>query len=348
MTIFITGGCGFIGSALIRWLLANTTVQIINLDALTYAAQPQSLDALKAERYTFVHGDIADQGLLDNLLRVHQPQAVVHLAAETHVDRSISGPSSFVQSNVVGTFTLLEAVRTWWATLEAAKQQQFRFLQVSTDEVYGDLGVSGAAACEQTRWRTSSPYSASKAAADHLADAWHRTYGLPVLVTHSSNNYGPWQYPEKLIPLLIRNALAGNSIPLYGSGEQVRDWMHVDDHARALWHLLRYGQPGEHYNIGADSPLTNREMISRVCVLLDQLSPKTAPLEGHASLVQQVADRLGHDWRYAVNVEKLHALGWQAETSLEQGLRETVAFYISLFQEEQNHSAARETLIHDA
>lgn len=346
MTVIISGGCGFIGGALIRWLLANTAVHVINLDALTYAAQPQSLDGVaQSPRYTFVQGDVRDEDLIASLLQRYQPWAIIHLAAETHVDRSISGAASFIQSNVLGTFTMLEAVRSWWSGLAPEARHRFRFLQVSTDEVYGDLMQQGEPADEHARWQTSSPYSASKAAADHLADAWYRTYGLPVLVSHSSNNYGPWQYPEKLIPVVVCRALAGEVIPLYGSGEQMRDWLHVDDHARALWFLLENGLPGEHYNIGGGNERANRDIVLAVCRSLDRLSPATCPPGGHASLVRSVPDRPGHDWRYALNSDKLHSLGWHPCVPFEEGLHDAVAFYLGRFSEvaEKSSSVIGET-----
>lgn len=322
--ILITGGCGFVGSALIRELLTHTDVRITNLDALTYAAQPAALAAFEgSERYHFVRGDLTDAVLLHTLLADTQPDAVIHLAAETHVDRSISGPAAFLRSNLQGTFTLLEAVRDWWSRQREAVQARFRLLQVSTDEVYGDRGEHGAPACEDDPWRSSSPYAASKAGADHLADAWHRTWGLPVIVSHSSNNYGPWQYPEKLIPVVIRQALSGQPIPLYGDGQQVRDWLHVDDHARALWCLVQHGEPGQHYNISAQCPLTNLDLVQRLCALMGR----------DASLIQSVADRPGHDRRYAITSDRIRALGWQPQVPLEQGLQDTVAFYRQYFSQ---------------
>ncbi|WP_111656344.1 dTDP-glucose 4,6-dehydratase [Isoalcanivorax indicus] len=337
--ILITGGCGFVGSALIRWLLAHTEARITNLDALTYAAQPAALaDHDGSDRYRFVQGDLTDAPLLGRLLAETQPEALIHLAAETHVDRSIDGPAAFMHSNLQGTFTLLEATRQWLASQSRAARAGFRLLQVSTDEVYGDRGEHGAPAHEEAPWRTSSPYAASKAGADHLADAWYRTWGLPVMVSHSSNNYGPWQYPEKLIPVVIRQALAGQPIPLYGDGQQVRDWLHVDDHARALWCLLQQGEPGQHYNISAQAPLANADLVQRLCALLDQASPQTAPPGGHASLILPVADRPGHDRRYAITSDRIQALGWQPHVPLQQGLKDTVAFYLAYFRGVPSHA----------
>ena len=326
-SLLVTGGCGFIGSAFIRWALANTKATIVNLDALTYAAQPQALACVEGDGgYYFVKGDINNADLVSKLLEEHQPCALINFAAESHVDRSITAPMEFSRTNIQGTLTLLEACRSW---LQArAGSRPFRFLQVSTDEVYGDLGPKGGAAQEGDPWHPGSPYAASKAAADHLVDAWVRTYGFPALISHASNNYGPWQYPEKLIPRVIQCALAGDAIPLYGSGEQVRDWLHVDDHVKALWCLLEQGKLGEHYNIGADCQLTNLCLVNAICAHIDGLRLTSAPARGHASLIRHVADRAGHDWRYALNSSKMQALGWRPQVWFEQGLRDTVAFYL--------------------
>ncbi|MCK0536376.1 dTDP-glucose 4,6-dehydratase [Alcanivorax quisquiliarum] len=331
MTLMVTGGCGFIGVHLVHWLLAHTDERVINIDALTYAAQPVALKGLAQPRYTFVQADVTDQAGLATLLDLYQPRALLHLAAETHVDRSIQSPEPFLRHNVQGTHAVLEAVRGWLAG-HPARAADFRMLQVSTDEVYGDLGPTGAPAREGDAYRPGSPYAASKAAADHLADAWFRTWGVPVLVSHCTNNYGPWQYPEKLIPVVIRHALRGEPIPLYGSGRQVRDWLHVEDHVRALWLLLEKGSPGEHYNIGADNPRNNFDLVNQVCRILDEMSPSTAPAGGHATLIAQVADRPGHDWRYGLDSSKIQALGWQAATPFDEGLRETVRFYIEYYR----------------
>lgn len=325
--LLVTGGCGFIGSAFIRWVVANQQVRVVNVDALTYAAQPDALAGVsEGARYGFVQADINDAVKVTELLEQYQPDALINFAAESHVDRSITGPTGFARTNIQGTLALLEASRSWLQRRDASKP--FRFLQVSTDEVYGDIGAEGRAALESDAWRPSSPYAASKAAADHLVDAWVRTYRFPALVSHASNNYGPWQYPEKLIPRVIQCALAGDTIPLYGSGEQVRDWLHVDDQVKALWCLLEQGKLGEHYNIGADCQLTNLCLVNAICAHLDGLRPASAPAGGHASLIRHVADRAGHDWRYALNSSKMQALGWRPQVSFEQGLRDTVAFYL--------------------
>ena len=325
--LLVTGGCGFIGSAFIRWVLANRQVRVVNLDALTYAAQPEALVGVsEVDRYGFVQGDINDAGKVTELLEQYQPDALINFAAESHVDRSITGPTDFARTNIQGALTLLETCRSWLQRRSGSRP--FRVLQVSTDEVYGDIGAQGRAAMESDAWRPSSPYAASKAAADHLVYAWVRTYDFPALVSHASNNYGPWQYPEKLIPRVIQCALAGDSIPLYGSGEQVRDWLHVDDHVRALWQLLQQGEQGHHYNIGGDCPQTNRELVTEICRQLDVLSPATKPAYGHASLIRHVPDRPGHDWRYALDSSKMQALGWHPQVPFEQGLQETIAFYL--------------------
>ena len=341
MTVMVTGGCGFIGAHLVRWLLTHTDERVINIDALTYAAKPAALDGLTDEarrRYTFVHADVVDQAALAALLDLHQPRALLHLAAETHVDRSIHSPEPFWHTNVQGTLAVLEAVRGWLAR-QPGRSAGFRLLQVSTDEVYGDLGSDGPPAREEDPWRPGSPYAASKASADHMADAWFRTWAVPVIVSHCSNNYGPWQYPEKLIPVVLRHALNGLPIPLYAQGEQVRDWLHVDDHVDALWYLLQHGRPGEHYNIGADNPRRNCDLVRQLCELMDELSPATAPLNGHFSLVTSVSDRPGHDWRYALDSSKLRALGWRPRREFEQGLRDTVAFYLTHFGEKRHEKA---------
>lgn len=334
MILLVTGGSGFIGGNLLQWLMRNTRAHIINVDVLSYAAQAGALANLGGPRYHFIQADVADQEILSSLLRCYQPDAILHLAAETHVDRSISAPDAFLHSNVQGTFSILEAVRHWLAQAPE-KAKNFRLVQVSTDEVYGDIGPHGKPVAETAPWRPGSPYAASKAAADHLADAWFRTWGVPVLVSHCTNNYGPWQYPEKLIPVVIRHALRGEPIPLYGSGLQVRDWLHVEDHVRALWLLLHKGVPGEHYNIGADNPRNNSELVKQVCSILDELSPHTAPAGGHATLIAQVADRPGHDWRYGLDSSKIQALGWQAAVPFDEGLRQTVRFYLEYYGHQQ-------------
>jgi len=340
--ILVTGGAGFIGSAVVRHLLTATPHHVINLDKLTYAGNLQALAEAsqhpdRAARYVFAQHDICDAAAVAALFARHQPDAVMHLAAETHVDRSITGPAAFIQTNVVGTYTLLEAVRTYWQELDATRQQAFRFHHVSTDEVYGDLAENGAALfTETTPYAPSSPYSASKAGSDHLVRAWHRTYGLPVLLSNCSNNYGPWQYPEKLIPLMILNALAGQPLPVYGQGQQVRDWLYVEDHARALTTVLTRGQVGETYNIGGHNEKRNIDVVQTICALLEELAPdhpharSTRNPQGFAGLIDFVTDRAGHDLRYAIDAGKIQReLGWQPQETFETGLRKTVQWYLA-------------------
>lgn len=326
--ILITGGAGFIGSAVVRQYLAQTDVQVINLDALTYAGNLESLGPLRDHpRHHFVQGDIRDGAALATLLATHQPDAVMHLAAESHVDRSIDGPAAFIDTNIHGTYTLLEAVRAHWQGLPAPRRARFRFHHVSTDEVYGSLGPTGAFT-EATAYAPNSPYSASKAASDHLVRAWRHTYGLPVITTNCSNNYGPCQFPEKLIPLMILNAREGRPLPVYGQGENVRDWLYVEDHARALRHVLAAGRVGEVYNIGGDAERTNLQVVHALCALLDELLPDS-PHCPHAGLIRHVEDRPGHDLRYAMDAGKLRReLGWRPAESFESGLRKTVQWYL--------------------
>lgn len=326
--ILITGGAGFIGSAVVRQYLAQTDVQVINLDALTYAGNLESLGPLRDHpRHHFVQGDIRDGTALAALLATHQPDAVMHLAAESHVDRSIDGPAAFIDTNIHGTYTLLEAVRAHWQGLPAPRRARFRFHHVSTDEVYGSLGPTGAFT-EATAYAPNSPYSASKAASDHLVRAWRHTYGLPVITTNCSNNYGPCQFPEKLIPLMILNAREGRPLPVYGQGENVRDWLYVEDHARALRHVLAAGRVGEVYNIGGDAERTNLQVVHALCALLDELLPGSAH-RPHAGLIRHVEDRPGHDLRYAMDAGKLRReLGWRPAESFESGLRKTVQWYL--------------------
>ena len=328
MTIIVTGGAGFIGSALVRQLIRETAATVVNLDKLTYAGNLDSLAAVADDaRYVFAHLDVCDRAGLARLFASHPPDAVVHLAAESHVDRSIDGPGAFVQTNVVGTYTLLEAARAHWERLDAARRASFRFVHVSTDEVFGSLGPDGAFR-EDSPYRPNSPYAASKAGADHLARAWHHTDGLPVIVTNCSNNYGPCQFPEKLIPLLILKALKGEALPVYGRGDNVRDWLYVEDHAAALRLVLARGTPGETYAIGGHSERANIAVARTVCALLDELLPDS-PHRPHARLITFVEDRPGHDLRYAIDCTKIEdALGWQATESFESGLRRTVQWYL--------------------
>ena len=326
MKIIVTGGAGFIGSNLVRHLIANTNHSVVNVDKLTYAGNLESLAAVASDpRHRFHQTDICDAAALQKIFREHQPDAVMHLAAESHVDRSIDGPAAFVQTNVAGTFTLLEAAREFWNALPAAKKESFRFLHVSTDEVYGSLGGEGLFV-ETTPYDPSSPYSASKAASDHLAKAWHRTYGLPVVVSNCSNNYGPYHFPEKLIPLTILNALSGRELPVYGAGENVRDWLYVEDHARALDLIAERGRPGETYNVGGCNERRNIDVVRRICDALDVAIPAGAP---HDRLIRFVTDRPGHDARYAIDASKLESeLGWCAQETFETGIEKTVRWYL--------------------
>jgi len=321
--ILVTGGAGFIGSALCRYLIGHTDARVINIDKLTYAGTLSSLAEIGAHpRYEFVRADICDAEAMNAVFIDKRPDAVVHLAAETHVDRSITGASIFIDTNVVGTFTLLEAALRYFNSKTAPTH--FRFLHVSTDEVYGSLGAGGFFR-EETPYDPSSPYSASKAASDHLAMAWHRTYGLPVIISNCSNNYGPFQFPEKLIPLMILNALEGKPLPIYGDGANIRDWLYVDDHARALDLILRRGNPGNKYNVGNRAERTNLEVVKTICAILDRLAPARAP---HAALITFVEDRPGHDQRYAIDPAKIEReLDWKAEASFEAGLERTIAWY---------------------
>jgi dTDP-glucose 4,6-dehydratase len=327
-TILVTGGAGFIGGNFVRHWLAEESGRLVNLDKLTYAGNLDSLADLKDDpRFVFVQGDIGDRALVERLLADHRPWAVVNLAAESHVDRSIDVPADFVQTNVVGTFHLLEAAHRFWKGLPEARQAEFRFLHVSTDEVYGSLGPSGQFT-EQTPYAPNSPYSASKAASDHFVRAYYQTYGLPVLVTNCSNNYGPYQFPEKLIPLMILNALEGKPLPVYGDGQQVRDWLFVEDHCRAIRAVLDRGTPGQTYNVGGNCERTNLNVVRRVCSIVDELRPGL-PHAPSASLIEFVPDRPGHDRRYSVDAGKIHReLGWQPRESFESGMERTVRWYL--------------------
>ena len=330
MTILVTGGAGFIGSNFVHaWLVQHDEV-LVNLDKLTYAGNLRNLHALAGDsRHHFVQGDIGDTTLVSQLLATHQPRAVLHFAAESHVDRSIHGPMDFIQTNVVGTFQLLESVRAYWSGLDDQAKQAFRFLHVSTDEVYGSLAADAPAFSETHTYEPNSPYSASKAASDHLVRAWHHTYGLPVLTTNCSNNYGPYHFPEKLIPLVIHNALAGKPLPIYGDGQQVRDWLYVEDHCKAIMRVLQDGRLGETYNVGGWNEKPNIEVVRTLCALLDELQPR-ADGQSYATQMTFVKDRPGHDRRYAIDARKLEReLGWRPEETFETGLRKTVQWYLS-------------------
>ncbi|MFJ4385108.1 dTDP-glucose 4,6-dehydratase [Pseudomonas sp. NPDC089408] len=332
MRILITGGAGFIGSALVRHLIAHTGHEVLNLDKLTYAGNLESLHSVASNsRYEFVQTDIADTDTVSAVLERFQPDAIMHLAAESHVDRSIDGPAAFIQTNIVGTYALLEATRAWWSQLPDARRTAFRFHHISTDEVYGDLHGADDLFRETTPYAPSSPYSASKAASDHLVRAWHRTYGLPVLVTNCSNNYGPYHFPEKLIPLVILNALAGKPLPVYGNGQQVRDWLFVEDHARALLEVATRGQVGETYNIGGHNEQKNLDVVHAICALLEELAPqRPAGVARYADLITYVQDRPGHDLRYAIDAGKIEReLGWVPQETFASGLRKTVQWYLA-------------------
>lgn len=331
--ILVTGAAGFIGSAVVRHLIQNTTHDVANLDKLTYAGNLKSLDLVATSpRYSFYQVDICDSAAVDLVFEKFQPTAVMHLAAESHVDRSIDGPSDFIQTNIVGTYNLLEATRRYWNTLQFEAKAAFRFHHISTDEVYGDLEGTTDLFTETTPYSPSSPYSASKASSDHLVRAWQRTYGLPVLVTNCSNNYGPYHFPEKLIPHVILNALAGKSLPVYGDGSQIRDWLYVEDHARALVEVVSKGVVGETYNIGGHNEKRNLEVVESICELLDELSPMQ-PIDGqtrsYKELITFVKDRPGHDRRYAIDASKIEReLGWTPQETFETGLRKTVQWYL--------------------
>lgn len=334
MKILVTGGAGFIGSAVIRHIINTTTDSVVNLDKLTYAGNLESLNDVSGDcRYAFEQVDICDRALLDSVLDNHQPDAIMHLAAESHVDRSIDGPAEFIQTNIFGTYILLEAARHYWQAMAPERKSRFRFHHISTDEVYGDLPHPDEAqdACEYlftetTAYAPSSPYSASKASSDHLVRAWQRTYGLPVLITNCSNNYGPYHFPEKLIPLVILNALEGKALPIYGKGDQVRDWLHVEDHARALYRVLTDGRVGETYNIGGHNEKQNIEVVHSICDVLQELRPKQASYREQITFVQ---DRPGHDRRYAIDASKIKCdLDWQPEETFESGIRKTVQWYL--------------------
>jgi dTDP-glucose 4,6-dehydratase len=326
MRVIVTGGAGFIGSALVRYLVLDKGYDVLTVDALTYAGSETSLRSVEAKaNHRFIKANICDRAAMDSAIAEFRPDRIMHLAAESHVDRSITGAADFIQTNVVGTFTLLEAARGYWSGLEADEKAAFRFLHVSTDEVYGSLGDEGLFE-ETTPYDPSSPYSASKAASDHLAKAWERTYGMPIVVSNCSNNYGPYHFPEKLIPLTILNALAGKPLPVYGKGDNVRDWLFVDDHARALDVVIEKGRVGETYNVGGRNERRNIDVVRRICTVLDQLVPDAIPRE---KLIEFVTDRPGHDARYAIDATKLeNELGWRAQETFDTGIEKTVRWYL--------------------
>ena len=330
MKVLVTGGAGFIGSALVRYLINETDAEVLNLDKLTYAGNLQSLNSIANNtRYRFVQGDIADRLLLDRLLAEFQPNIVMNLAAESHVDRSIDGPGEFIQTNIVGTYILLESVLGYWKKLMPGSRESFRFHHISTDEVYGTLGETGLFT-ETTPYAPNSPYSASKAASDHLVRAWRETYGLPTVLTNCSNNYGPYHFPEKLIPLMILNALSGKSLPVYGNGLQIRDWLYVDDHVRALYLVATRGATGESYNIGGHNEKRNMDVVQTICALLEEMAPlKPAGVKQYRDLITHVTDRPGHDKRYAIDAGKIQReLGWKPQETFESGMRRTVRWYL--------------------
>lgn len=330
MRILVTGGAGFIGSAVIRHIIENTKHHVLNVDKLTYAGNLESLSLVQqSDQYQFSQTDICNETAIEALFHEFQPNVVMHLAAESHVDRSIDGPAAFIQTNIIGTYTLLEVARKYWLNLDEKTKKNFRFHHISTDEVYGDLEGTTDLFTETTPYQPSSPYSASKASSDHLVRAWHRTYGLPVIVTNCSNNYGPYHFPEKLIPLVILNALDEKPLPIYGNGQQIRDWLFVEDHARALYKVVTEGRVGETYNIGGHNEKRNIEVVKTICTILDELKPK-ADGQLYESLITFVKDRPGHDLRYAIDAEKIQKeLNWCPQETFETGIRKTVEWYLN-------------------
>ncbi|WP_180042852.1 MULTISPECIES: dTDP-glucose 4,6-dehydratase [unclassified Acinetobacter] len=330
MKILVTGGAGFIGSAVIRHLIKHTDHEVLNIDKLTYAGNLESLKEIdQSPKYQFKQMDICETDQITKAIEAFQPDAIMHLAAESHVDRSIDGPAAFIQTNIVGTYTLLEAARKYWMSLDSDTKQHFRFHHISTDEVYGDLEGTTDLFTETTSYAPSSPYSASKASSDHLVRAWYRTYGLPVLVTNCSNNYGPYHFPEKLIPLVILNALDAKPLPVYGNGQQIRDWLFVEDHARALYKVVTEGVVGETYNIGGHNEKQNIEVVKTICKILDELKPQSSG-QSYESLITFVKDRPGHDLRYAIDAAKIkNELGWSPTETFETGIRKTVEWYLN-------------------